>query len=248
MKTKGLKIISFYIFIYALVLFILAIQVFSHRYGNVLLCLFTMFLLSIPRFIIKKFRLKLPFCLELIICIFIFSSQILGEVCGFYERFPSWDNFLHFINGFLMSSIGISFLFMIGGEKFKIYPFVLCFAFCFSMTIAVFWEFGEFFLDTYFQRDCQKDKLLTEISSVHFNTLNYKPILIDDISETHIYSKGGKHLTIIYGGYLDLGIHDTMRDLFVNFVGCLVYLIFSLFDFYRGNQFFQKYLFVSREK
>lgn len=246
MKIEGLKKVSFYLFIYISILSILAIQGFSHHDGNVLLCFFMMFVILIPHFISKKFHLRLPFCLEMIIVLFLFSSQILGEVCGFYERFPSWDNFLHFVNGFVMSSIGISFVFLVYGKKAPITFLLLCFAFCFSMTVAVFWEFGEFFLDTYFHRDCQKDTLVQEMSSVHLNS-SYKPVTIHDISETHIYSKNGKRVTIVYGGYLDLGIHDTMRDLFVNFIGCLFYLCFSFFDITRGSHFFQKYFLVCKK-
>ena len=52
-----------------------------------------------------------------------------------------------------------------------------------------------------------------------------KAIVINDINKTVIYSSSGE--TVIEGGYLDLGLNDTMKDLIVNFVGAAVFSIFG---------------------
>ena len=51
-------------------------------------------------------------------------------------------------------------------------------------------------------------------------------IVINNINKTVIYytdQNGMQKEQVIDGGYLDLGIKDTMKDLLVNFVGAIVY-------------------------
>ncbi len=61
-----------------------------------------------------------------------------------------------------------------------------------------------------------------KISSVELNPDRENiSIKVNDIEKTKIYSKDGT-ITIIENGYLDIGIIDTMKDLFVNFIGVIV--------------------------
>ena len=43
------------------------------------------------------------------------------------------------------------------------------------------------------------------------------------IDHTILYDANGKELAVIEGGYLDIGIIDTMKDLLVNFIGAIVF-------------------------
>ena len=87
--------------------------------------------------------------------------------------------------------------------------FVAFFAFCFSMTVGVLWEFFEFSMDWFFAMDMQKDWIVPAINSVKLNPTGANvPIHVDVQS---------------LGGYLDIGIVDTMKDLMVNFVGAVVF-------------------------
>ena len=121
-------------------------------------------------------------------------------------------------------------------EKFhtKMKPiFVGVVAFCFSMTIGVLWEFFEYGMDNILKTDMQKDRIVQSISSVEINPeKENNPIVIDNINRTVIYyaQKDGtsKELTID-GGYLDIGIKDTMKDLLVNFIGAIVYSFIGYF-------------------
>ena len=62
-------------------------------------------------------------------------------------------------------------------------------------------------------------------SSVELNPSGENiPIKINDIEKTQIYTKDG-NITIIENGYLDIGIIDTMKDLFVNFIGAIVFSV-----------------------
>ena len=59
-----------------------------------------------------------------------------------------------------------------------------------------------------------------------------KIILIFTIIEhTNIYTKdenGNQSITTIEGGYLDIGLMDTMSDLIVNFIGAVTFSIIGL--------------------
>lgn len=83
-------------------------------------------------------------------------------------------------------------------------------------AILKFFEFGA---DNFTKSDMQKDRVVTQISSVAINANKENvPIMVKDIVKTQIYSKDGS-VTTIENGYLDIGLIDTMKDLFVNFLG-----------------------------
>lgn len=98
------------------------------------------------------------------------------------------------------------------------------------MTIAVVWEFFEFGTDNFLFTDMQKDSFLNNISTVEFNNKkSNKAISLNDIYQTVVYDKSGNKLAILNNGYLDIGLYDTMEDLFVNFLGAFVFSELSYF-------------------
>ena len=136
---------------------------------------------------------------------------------------------LHTLNGFLAAGIGFSLVDLLNenSKRISLSPFfVAIVAFCFSMTIGVLWEFFEYGADRYFKTDMQKDFIVNTISTV---TLDPKKdnnaIVVDGIDYTILYDANGKELATIEGGYLDIGIIDTMKDLFVNFIGAVAFSI-----------------------
>lgn len=210
-----------------LVIVCMILQILRGNFENALLCLLSLFLLLVPFFIQKNFKITLPNTLEIIILLFIFSAEILGEIQNFYGIFPFWDTMLHTINGFLAAAVGFSLINLLNknSEKFNLSPVYLCLvAFCFSMTIGVLWEFFEFASDKILSIDMQKDRVIDKISSVELDPeKNNNPVVIKDIGYTIIYDKEGKELAKISNGYLDIGINDTMKDLIVNFTGAVVF-------------------------
>ena len=210
-----------------LVIVCMILQILKGNFENALLCLLSLLLLLVPFFIQKNFKITLPNTLEIIILLFIFSAEILGEIQNFYGIFPFWDTMLHTINGFLAAAVGFSLINLLNknSEKFNLSPVYLCLvAFCFSMTIGVLWEFFEFASDKVLSIDMQKDRVVDKISSVELDPeKNNNPIVIKDIGYTIIYNNEGKELAKISNGYLDIGINDTMKDLIVNFIGAVVF-------------------------
>ena len=227
--------ITIYVVLRFFVIVTLIAQLIRGNYENVFLCILTLILFTIPTIIDKKLNIALPNALESIILLFIFSAEILGEVQNFYGIFKGWDSILHTINGFLCAAIGFSLIDILNrSEKFhtKMTPaFVALVAFCFSMTIGVLWEFFEFGMDVTFKTDMQKDRIVQEISTVTLNPEGKNdPVEIRNITGTTIhYIENGENKEIsIVDGFLDIGIRDTMKDLFVNFIGAVVFSILGL--------------------
>ena len=103
--------------------------------------------------------------------------------------------------------------------------FLAIVAFCFSMTIGVIWEFFEFGMDTLIGYDMQKDTVLHTIRSVTLDPAGRNvPYVIKGITETAV---NGQELGL--GGYLDIGLIDTMQDLIVNFIGAAVFSVLGFF-------------------
>lgn len=233
---KNKKDLSIYFILRVLVIIVMIRQIFIGNWNNVFLCIFTLVLFLIPIFIDRKFNISLPNTLETIILLFIFSAEILGEINEFYIHFAHWDTILHTLNGFLCAAIGFSTIDILNRKEVfhtKMSPiFVALVAFCFSMTVGVMWEFFEYGMDSIFRTDMQKDDIVESISTVSLepNGKNI-PVIINDIEKTIIQSKdenGNLIQTVIDGGYLDIGLSDTMKDLIVNFVGAVAFSIIGL--------------------
>lgn len=218
-----------YVILRALVVLIMILQIFNGNYENVFLCILTLLLLIVPSFIQVNLKIELPTALEIIILLFIFAAEILGEIQAYYIKFPAWDTILHTMNGFLMAAIGFALVDILNrNERFsiKLSPvFVAIVAFCFSMTIGVVWEFFEFGMDQIFKLDMQKDTILNAISTVMLDEAGGNhPVYIENITDASI---NGQSLGL--GGYLDIGLIDTMKDLLVNFIGAVVFSIIGYF-------------------
>ena len=200
-----------------LVILTMIFQFFRGNYENVFMCILTLILFLIPIIIERKLNIKLPNTLEIIIFLFIFSAQILGEVQNFYGTFKHWDTILHTLNGFLCGAIGFSMIDILNRStkfhKMLTPVFVALVAFCFSMTIGVLWEFIEYGMDKTFNTDMQKDRVISTISSTLLNESGEnKAKTIENIEKTIIYGniEGESVVIDINGGYLHIGINDTM--------------------------------------
>lgn len=213
--------------LYVLVILSIIRQFFLENYQNMFLGILTLILFMVPEVIDKKLGVTIPIGLETVIFIFIFSAEILGEINAFYVKIPIWDTILHTTNGFLMAAIGFALIDIFNrSERFSIRMspgFVAFVAFCFSMTTGVVWEFFEFGMDWFFHLDMQKDWIIPMVSSVKLNPDGAnEPIRV--VIESLVVN--GKDWNL--GGYLDVGLVDTMKDLMVNFVGAVVFSIIGV--------------------
>ena len=215
-----------------LVIIMMILQFFNQNYENVFLCLLTLVLMIVPSVLQVTFKVEFPSGLEIIVLLFIFAAEILGEISSFYIYFPHWDTILHTLNGFLCAALGVSLVEILNKDKripFQMSPFFLAMvSFCFSMTIGVLWEFFEFGMDTLFLLDMQKDTVIGQISTTYLDpTKQNLRVLLPEITQTAV---NGELLAI--EGYLDIGLIDTMEDLIVNFIGAF---IFALLQYIYGK-------------
>lgn len=241
-----------YVLLRLLVVLILVAQALNGNWENVFLCVLTLVLLTIPSLIETNTRIDIPDTLEIIMLVFIFAAEILGEIRSYYVAIPFWDTMLHTLNGFLAAAIGFSLVDILNQSErfsFRLSPlFVAIVAFCFSMTIGVAWEFFECAMDLVAGTDMQKDTIRNVIRSVTLDpTHSQHVVVVDGIRNVAV---NGKDLGL--GGYLDIGLYDTMLDLFVNFVGALVFSVARFFyvKHRKTNSFLARFIptLVDRDK
>ncbi len=223
-----------YIALRVLVIAVMVAQFFNGDFESVFLCALTLVLFLLPTVFERTLMIDLPNTLEIIIMLFIFAAEILGEISSFYTTFKHWDTILHTLNGFLCAAIGFALVDMLNRtEKFSLSlspVFMSIVAFCFSMTIGVLWEFFECGMDQLLMLDMQKDTVVHTISSVMLDPAGgNNRVLIDNIVDTIVVTGDGRQISLGLGGYLDVGILDTMKDLFVNFIGAVVFSIIGYF-------------------
>ncbi len=220
---------TLYIILRILVIFAIVRSALEGRVESVFTGGLALILFLIPPFLEKQFRIELPTALESIAFLFIFCAQILGEVNGYYVKFAFWDTMLHTVNGFIFAAFGFCLVDIFNRNpkfKFRLSPIFLALtAFCFSMTIGVLWEFFEFGMDTVFLTDMQKDFVIERFCTVKLDGSHQ---VINDITNTVITTADGSTY-VVEGGFLDIGISDTMKDLFVNFIGAVVFSIVGFF-------------------
>lgn len=223
-----------YIFLRTSVLLVLLAQIFNRNFENVFLCVLTLILFTMPSLLERKLDIDLPNTLEIIILLFIYAAEILGEIGAYYVTFPNWDTVLHTMNGFLCAAIGFSLLDILNRNsrvRFHLSPLYLAIvAFCFSMTVGVLWEFFECAMDQFFFFDMQKDTIVHGIGTILLDpTGGNHPVVLRNITDVIVVQADGAKTALGLGGYLDIGLMDTMEDLFVNFIGALVFSIIGYF-------------------
>ena len=232
---------ALYILLRVSVVMVLIAQVLNGNFENVMLCVLTLILFTLPSLIERRLKIDLTDTLEIIILLFIYAAEILGEIRAFYVIFPFWDTVLHTMNGFLCAAIGFSLIDLLNRSKkftFSLSPlYVAVVSFCFSMTVGVLWEFFECAMDQFFFLDMQKDTVVNAISSVLLDPAGGNhPQLIDGIRDVIIVHSDGTQQALGVGGYLDIGLLDTMEDLFVNFIGATVFSLVGYFYIKRRGQ------------
>ena len=197
-------------------------------------CVLVLIIYTLPQLVENKLNIDIPTALEVIIFVFVFAAEILGELQSYFIKYSNWDTILHTSSGFLCAAVGFSLVDLLNRSdnvKVQLSPGYLALtAFCFSMTIGVLWEFIEFSADRLFLLDMQKDTILNQISSVSLDPTNSNVSITVKGIEDVILVTGSGEMPLGLGGFLDIGLYDTMEDLFVNFVGAVVFSVAAFFE------------------
>ena len=201
LQKKSKLTLIVYAVIRLIVVGVLVRSAFNGQIESVYTCLLTLVLLLLPSILERKLGVRLPAGLEITVVVFIFAAEILGEIACFYVTVPFWDKALHTTSGFIYAAVG------------------------YSMTIGALWEIFEFSVDNLFHKDMQKDTVIQQITSVALDPTNRNiPITISNIQDVVV---NGESLGL--GGYLDIGLYDTMGDLIVNLIGAVVFSVIGYF-------------------
>lgn len=234
-KIENKKIVlTVYLVLRILVVLTMALQLIERDYQDAFVCVLTLVLFMLPSIIERRLHVDLPDILEVCILFFIFAAEILGEIREFYLLVPHWDTVLHTINGFLFAAIGFCIVNLFNENKrisFSLSPVYMAIAaFCFSMTIGILWEFFEWGMDVLLHFDMQKDTVLNTIATVDLHPEGRNDaIVVRDISDVILVLRDGTQVPLGLGGYLDIGLQDTMKDLLVNLIGAVVFSFVGYF-------------------
>lgn len=197
-------------------------------------CVLVLVIYLLPQFVENRLNIDIPTTLEVVIFVFVFAAEILGELQSYFIKYSNWDTILHNSSGFLCAAVGFSLVDLLNRSdnvKVQLSPGYLAItAFCFSMTIGILWEFIEFSADRLFLLDMQKDTIVNQISSVSLDPTNSNiSITVKGIKDVILVTDSGEQ-ALGLGGFLDIGLYDTMEDLFVNFVGAVVFSVAAFFE------------------
>ena len=169
----------------------------------------TMVFIWFPRLAELLFKKKMSLW-AYILCTVYSLGPMLGHAYYLYYLLPWWDDILHLTGGVVFCLLGLEFsrAMCLGKDSEVSFWLLAIFGFCFSVTLSVFWEFAEYFADMLFQVDMQSDTVVHSISS--FN-LAPEPGIRNEINNIEEVIINGRPMGV--GGYLDIGLIDTMEDL-----------------------------------
>ncbi len=109
-----------------------------------------------PWIIKKLFHYEMCELLKFCYYLFALLGLILGSVLKFYQAFPGFDKFVHFLSGIITSIVALIFLKKSNTNKKKT-PlwFQMLFIILFTLGVASIWEFFEYFCDNITGGDAQ---------------------------------------------------------------------------------------------
>lgn len=229
-KNKSRAIRLLYLTLGAFVVITLVRSFCDGEYFNAFVCFLTLGLFVLPPLSQSLLGLCFPDLFEGLVLLFIFATEILGEIYCFYQRVPHWDTALHTVSGFLLAALGFAMVELVNrdaGARRRVAPLcVATVAICFSMTVGVLWEFFEFGCDALLHTDMQKDAYVGEIYTVLLDEAKSNTVVpVRNVQRVVLYCRDGEGQAceVVLDGYIDIGLLDTMKDLAANFVGAAVF-------------------------
>ena len=181
----------------------------------------TILLILLPMLAERLFSCRI--CLPLYLFTLVYAiGPMLGHCWKLYYMLPWWDKLLHTSAGVIFAILGAYLFDLLAQEKQK--PIVrILFAFCFSVTVSVLWEFAEFGADTFLGMDMQNDRVVNGITSY---LLGQTLGTTGSIHNIHSVVVNG----IILPGYIDIVLHDSMLDMLLESLGALITCLLLFLD------------------
>lgn len=135
----------------------------------------------------KYLKIKIPLSFTIIFVVFMVLCLLLGSWLDFYEKFPWWDDLLHFSYGIGFSFVGYLIIYIIF-QKNNLEDnigIIILFSFCFTIAVWAMWEIYEFLGDSWWGfnmqsteiwrwvNDTMHDIILATVASIIVNTYVY---------------------------------------------------------------------------
>lgn len=140
------------------------VSIFTNEWLNLFIAILTFFLTILPFIIARKTHIYLPPSFQIIMLLFIFAAQFLGEMNSYYYKFWWWDSMLHTLSGVILGFIGFLLVYILNKEEkvdVMLSPFFMAlFAFTFAVSVGALWEIFEFSMDCIFGLNMQKSGLV----------------------------------------------------------------------------------------
>ena len=182
--------------------------------SRVLMAFATLLLVLLPELMerILRCHFSLPVYL---FSVFYAMGPMLGHCWDLYYVGIGWDKLLHIAGGVMFALVGAFVYDLLNkGEPSNLMRAL--FALCFSVAISVLWEFVEYSSDLFLHTDMQNDTLVSAIHSYLLTDLPGVAGSLENIQTVTVNS------VTIPGGYIDIGLHDTMQDMLVETVGAII--------------------------
>lgn len=189
---------------------------FRRKLNYVGLCLSSMLLLFAPTLLERLFRVHIRPGMKKVLMIYAVAGPVGGNVYQLYFTIPFWDKILHILCGVLFAMLGYSLPDLLEPEHEHSSASRCISAVCVAMTIGVLWEIYEFCGDTFFGLDMQNDTVISGFSSYLLSDTVGERGAVSEISSVVI---NGQELGV--GGYIDIGLRDTMLDLIMCLFGSI---------------------------
>ena len=190
---------------------------------RLLLAFATLLLVAVPEILERLLRCHINICVYLIAVLYALGAMM-GHCWMFYYTVPCWDRLLHICGGVMFVILGVYLFERLSCGKANNVSAVI-FALCFSLAIAVVWEFIEYGADSFLGMDMQDDTLVSGITSYLLGTEKGMTGSIGDIQSVAI---NGDALPV--RGYIDIGLHDTMLDMLLESAGALAACVLLFID------------------
>ncbi len=159
-------------------------------------CILGLIAFMLPTMIEHRINIVMPNNMLIMYFVFLYCAIYLGEVRSFYYMVPHWDTILHTFSGGMLGALGFTLVLLLNDieiARVELSPlFVAMFAFCFAVTLGVFWEIYEYTFDGLLGLNMQKFLLVDGTQLIGHAALGdtMKDLMVDILGAFIIASLG----------------------------------------------------------
>ena len=108
----------------------------------------------------RYLNIKIPTSFSIVFVVFVVLSLVLWSYADFYEKFPWWDDMLHFSYCIWFSLIWYLIIYYLYYKKWVENDIFItvAFSFCFTVAFWAIWEIYEYSIDSFFLNEHAKNR------------------------------------------------------------------------------------------